>query len=213
MKLLIRLLAVVLACQLGSIAAQDRAVPLSSLKVGAWHLEVLGADNAVRKISSFVHVPIGLEAYIDISHDEMVVLDFPGGTVGDLLNLFVSRHPDFSWVEDGGIIHVSTRPERPGLGDVEISYPGAQNKTREEVWNDLATIPEINHWMKANDCSRLELMTGKEFKLNNRVVSIEASRMSVSRLLDQVALKSGQDFWEILQTPKGKPCRLHITVW
>jgi hypothetical protein len=94
-----------------------------------------------------------------------------------------------------------------------MSYPGAHNKTREELWGDIAKKPEITAWLYANHCERQQLFTGSEFRTHNGPISIDAGSMTVAHLLDQVAIKSGENYWAIVQSPPDKVCQVSILLW
>jgi hypothetical protein len=57
----------------------------SDKRVAGCHIETLGAHNALREISQRADVAIGIEA-VQPENEKPIVLDFPGGTVADLLN-------------------------------------------------------------------------------------------------------------------------------
>lgn len=214
MRLLNCLCVAVLAAHasLGGIPTMADSVSPSSKKVGSIHIEEFGAYNVAAEISWKAQVVIGVDA-IQPKEEPTIVLDFPGGTVADLLNTFVSLAPDYAWEETGGVIHVFRRNAHVSLLDVPMSYPGAIKKTRKEIWTDIAQRPEVSLWMKSNSCVRGELFNGKEFREHNDPVSIESGSLTVAQLLDDVAVKSGVDYWAVLQAPPNKPCRLDIILW
>ena len=181
--------------------------------VGKCHIEQFGAYNALAQISREAHVAVGVEAVVDFKSEPTMTLDFPGGTITDLLNMFVSQAPEYRWEEAHGIIHVFRNGTHLSIADVVMSYPGAQDKTREEIWEDIAKRPEIAAWMTAKRCSRQELFNGKEFRGNNGPVSIEAGSMTLAQLLDDVALKSGENYWAILQSTPDTACQVSILLW
>ncbi len=187
---------------------------LSNKRVAACRIEQFGAYNALRDVSQKAHVAIGVEAAIDYKTEPTVVLDFPGGTVADLLNMFISRVPDYRWEDaDAGIIHVFRDATHVPLADIMISYPAARNKTRKEVWEDIGKAPEITEWMNSAHCSRRELLHGKEFRNHNDPISIEQGSVTLAQLLDEVAIKSGENYWAILQSTPGKPCQVSVFLW
>lgn len=185
----------------------------SSKSVEACRIEEFGAYNVLRDISQKAHVPIGLEA-IQPKQEKTITLDFPGGTVGDILNLFVSQAGSYRWEESqDGIIHVFRNNARVALTNVVMSYPGAADKTRREIWQDLAGRPEVSAWMNSNHCSRGELLGGKEFRDKDSPVSINPGIMTVAQLLDQVAVKSGINYWAVLRSDPASSCRIEILLW
>jgi hypothetical protein len=189
------------------------AMGTSDKTVGGCHIEEAGAFNALAEISQKAHVVIGLDA-VQPDEEPTIVLDFPGGTVAELLNMFVSQSPDYKWEETaGGIIHVSRNDAHVSLVDVVMDYPGAPKKTREEVWEDIAKRPEVAAWISSNRCSRGEMFNGKEFRSHNDPISIAAGRKTLAQLLDETAVRSGENFWAVLQTPPSKPCRVDIILW
>jgi len=185
--------------------------PLSNRNIGAVHIEQFGAANALRSISQKAQIPIGVEAIVDYKNEHEVKLDFPGGTVADLLNMFVSQAPEYRWDEVEGIIHVFQDAKHLPLADTTISYLGAKSRSRKEIWSDLNKMPEIAAWMNANHCQRQELFNGKEFRAHNAPISIERGTITVSELLDQVAVKSGENYWAILRSSASETaCQVTI---
>jgi hypothetical protein len=185
----------------------------SNKRVPACHIEQFAAYNALHDISQKAAVVIGVEAVVDYKTEPTVKLDFPGGTLADLLNMFVSQVPEYRWSEDDGLIHVFRNAAHLPIADVLMSYPGARDKTREEIWEDIAARPEIKTWLDSNHCSRQELFNGKEFRSHNGRISIDPGSMTLAQLLDEVAVKSGVNYWAILQSPPGKTCQLSIFLW
>jgi hypothetical protein len=188
--------------------AAATATNVSSKKIGACHIEQFGAYHALAEISQKADVTIGVDA-VQPEEEPTMVLDFPGGTVSDLLNMFVSQAPDYQWQEGkSGIIHVSRRDAHVSLLDVALSYPGARDKTRQEISENISNIPEVAAWLNSNHCSRDQFSHGGEFKSHNSFISITSGPLTVEQLLDDVAVKSGANFWAVLRTPATNPCRV-----
>jgi hypothetical protein len=188
-------------------------VNISGKRMVACHIEEFGAYNALAEISHKAQVVIGVEA-IQPEKEPTIVLDFPGGTIEDLLNLFVSQAPDYRWEEsENGVIHVFRNNAHVSLIDVVMFYPGADNKTRQEIWEDIGKRPEVVAWMGSNHCSRTELFNGKEFKHHNDPISIAPGSITVAHLLDEVAVKSGVDYWAVLRSAPGNSCHVNIFLW
>jgi hypothetical protein len=131
------------------------------------------------------------------------------------MSLFVEKYPEFSWQESSdGIVHVTRKGATPSLAAVVLAYPGAVDSTRQQIWSNLSELPEVSAWRSANHCIRGEILDGTEFKTHNQPLSIESGSMTVAHLLDLIAIKSGTNFWAILQTPGSSgQCRLAINVW
>jgi hypothetical protein len=185
----------------------------SAKRVGSLHVEEFGAYNALGEISQKAHVVIGVDA-VQPKGESTIVLDFPGGTVAGLLDMFVSQSPDYRWEETNtGILHVSRDNAHVSLLDVQMSYPGAFKKTRREIWEDIAKRPEVEAWMQSNRCVREEFFNGKEFREHNDPISIAPGSLTVAQLLDEVAVKSRVDYWAVLQSPPGTSCRMDIILW
>jgi hypothetical protein len=185
----------------------------SNKRIGDCRIQEAGAYNALAEISQKARVVIGVEA-IQPEKEPTIALDFPGGTVADLLNAFTTQAPDYRWEEiDNGILHVFRSGAHVSLVDVVIFYPGASNRTREEIWQDLAQRPEIAAWMRSNHCSRREFFQGKEFRDHNERISIASGPLSVAQLLDEVAVKSGENYWAVLQSPPGTECHVAVMLW
>jgi len=186
---------------------------LASRTIGKMHIESFGAAGALFWVSQDAHVPVGVEAVFDHDTEPTVDIDFPGGTVADLLNMVVSQAPEYRWIEDEGIVHAYWKSTHLPIGDIMISYPGVRNKTREQVWDEIVKRPEVSGWLDANHCERNDFFTGKEFRNHNGPISIEPGSRTLAQLLDEVAIKSGENYWAIIQTPETKPCRVNLRLW
>ena len=183
--------------------------------VGPCHIEQAGGYNALVEISAKSKTVIGVDAVVDYKTEPSIAFDFPGGTLADLLDMFLSQAPGYRWDEtDDGVIHVSRSDhDLSALKNLAISYPGAENKTREEIWEDLANRPEISDWLKSAQCTRQEFFNGKEFKNHNGRISIPPGSVTLSQLLDKVAADSGENYWSILKSNSDASCRISIHLW
>lgn len=185
----------------------------SARKVAACHIEQFGVYHALAEISEKTGIPIGVDA-VQPEKEQSIMIDFPGGTLADLLNEFVSQAPDYRWADDArGIIRVSRTGAHVTLLDVVMAYGGADRKTRQEVWKDIADRPEVTAWMEANHCSRREFFHGREFKDHNDPISLAPGSLTLAELLDEVAVKSGENRWAVLQSPPDHPCTVAIILW
>jgi hypothetical protein len=198
----------------GALDARAIDGSISARRIGPCHIEQAGAYHALAEIADKANVPIGVEA-VRPEKEPTIIIDFPGGTIADLLNAFVAKAPDYAWTETGkGIVHVSRSKGHIALLDVAMSYPGADNKTRQQIWEDLAKRPEISAWTNSARCSRREYFQGQEFKSNNGPVSIAPGYLTLEQLLDEVTIKSGDNYWAVLQSPPSAgPCEVAIILW
>jgi hypothetical protein len=188
------------------------AKSISSKEIGACHIEQFGAYHALAEISQKAGVAIGVDA-IQPEEEPTIVLDFPGGTVSDLLNMFVSQALDYQWQDGrGGTIHVSRRDAHVSVLDVAISHPGVRDKTRQEISQSISNIPEVSAWLNSTHCSRDQFSHGGEFRSHNDPISTGSGPLTVEQLVDEVAVKSGANYWAVLRTPASKPCRVTIIV-
>jgi len=183
--------------------------------VGPCHIEQAGGYNALVEISAKSKTEIGVDAVVDYKTEPSIAFDFPGGTLADLLDMFLSQAPGYRWDEtDDGVIHVSRSDhDLSALKNLAISYPGAENKTREEIWEDLANRPEISDWLKSAHCMRQEFFNGKEFRNHNGRISIPPGSVTLSQLLDKAAADSGENYWAILKSNSDASCRISIHLW
>jgi hypothetical protein len=198
----------------GFAQSASEAEKASIRAVGAFHVEQFGAYRALADISQKAGVSIGVDA-VQPEKEIPVEFDFPGGTLAELLDACVAQAPEYQWVEtaEGGPIRVSRSGGHVPLLDVVMHYPGADMKTREEIWEDIARRPEVFAWMNSAHCSRREFFQGGEFKRHNQKISISPASLSVAQLLDQVATKSGENYWAVLETPPGSECRISLMLW
>jgi len=185
----------------------------STKKLDSLRIEQFATYNALGEISEKAQVVIGLDA-VEPKSESTINLDFPGGTVADLLNMFVGAVPEYRWWEtNSGAIRVSRDGGHVSLLDVVVRYPGMLKKTRRDIWQDIAQRPEVSTWMELNKCSRGEIRNGKEFRDHNEPISIEARSLTVADLLDEVATKSGTNYWAVLRSPAGTSCSIQIILW
>jgi hypothetical protein len=184
--------------------------------VAALHIEGIGPEGALRDIAKKANVVIGVTA-VQSEAVQKIAFDFPGGTVANLLDMFVTQAPEHAWKADGNnIIHVSTAGARVSLADVPINYPGAKDQTRRQIWFDLHRSPEYRNWMRTNKCR-----SGDEFHAKNFIrqrgaphtITVPAGPMTLAQLLDEVAVKSGMNYWAISQSVQESDCQVAITVW
>ncbi|HEY6766246.1 MAG TPA: hypothetical protein VI386_15935 [Candidatus Sulfotelmatobacter sp.] len=193
-------------------AGDPATVPgnVSSKEVGACHIEQFGAYHALAEISQKTGVALGVDV-IQPEEESTIAFDFPGGTVSDLLNMFVSQAPDYQWDDNASpVIHVSRRSSHVSLLDLTLSYRGFREQTRLELSQDIAEIPEISAWLKSNHCSRDQFSQGGQFKNHNAPFTIGGATLTVEQLLDQIATKSGANYWAVLQTRRSGTCRVSI---
>jgi hypothetical protein len=187
---------------------------ISVKRIGACHIEQVGAYHALAEIAIKADIPIGVDAILP-EKEPSIEIDFPGGTVADLMNAFVAQAPDYSWTDTPrGIVHVSRVGDHVSLLDTVIAYPEAKNKTRQQMWEDIATRPEVSAWMTSAHCTRGELLHGGEFRTHNGPLSIPAGSRTLQGLLDEVTTRSGENYWAVLQSPPSSDiCRVAIMLW
>ena len=182
-------------------------------RVGTFHVDGVSAYEALQNVAHKYNVVIGMEGYV-YKTDPKISLDFSGGAVADLLNAFIAVAPDYRWQVDDGIIHVFRNGGPALLANVELNYPGASGKRRYDIWQEIHTLPEYIDWMKSYQCRREERSRLVDFRLDDGPINIAAGKMTVARLLDQVAKKSGDGFWAVLQSdPSDRPCRVSVIAW
>jgi len=183
-------------------------------RVEALHIQGFYAHEALADISRKGNVAIGFEGLV-LKNDKPVSFDFPGGTVSDLLNAFVALAPAYRWQEDKGMLHVFRTGAQVSLADVVVDYPGAKDESRLDIWRGLHVMPEYRAWMGANHCQTADRFVPKMFKTHRDPISIEPGTMTFAQLLDQVATKSGQNSWSILQVPgsQKQQCHVWVNVW
>lgn len=181
--------------------------------VGDFHTQEVSAYEALQSISRKYNVVIGIQAAV-YKTDPKVSLDFSGGTLGDLLNAFIAKAPDYRWQNDGGIIHVFRNGSPASLASVALNFPGASEKNRFGIWRILHTLPEYGDWMKTNHCQPLDQPRLQDFRFNNGPIDIPAGQMTVAQLLDRVAKQSGDGFWAVLQSDSSDSgCRVSVIDW
>jgi hypothetical protein len=147
-------------------------------------------------------------------NETKITFDFPGGTVADLLNKFVAQYPDYRWREEHGAIHVFRKEGHVSLTDGSLSYPGSTNLTRLELWLDLYERPEIRAWMNSTNCRPEGPVPVRQLKPDKRPISIAPGSITVAQLLDEVAHRSGANYWAVLQSPPSRRlCHVSVITW
>src|SRR6266705_6243778 len=107
-------------CMAGDVTPST--VTAANKRVEGFHIKAFGVQEALRDIAQKQDLAIGVDAVLT-ERENKVVLDFPGGTVTDLLNMFVAQSPGYRWRQDGGIIHVFRKDAYLSLANVVLSYP------------------------------------------------------------------------------------------
>jgi hypothetical protein len=185
----------------------------SGKRVDALHIKDGAAYYALAELSRKTGVAVGVDAVLP-EREVTIDIDFQGGTVAEWLNMFIAQAPEYRWDEVGdGVIHVSRSNAHVTLLDTPIAFPGATNKTRHEIWNDIANRPEVTAWLRANACIRAEYLGAREFREHNEPISIPSGTITLEQLLDQLVVKSGVNYWAVLESKSGKECRVDIVVW
>jgi hypothetical protein len=189
---------------------------MTSNSVAALHVKQRNAYEALQYIAFESGLTIGVEDVIS-PDDGKVVIDFPGGTVADLLNAFTNQAPSFRWQKDGEIIHVFRKSATVSLADVVLAYPGAKKLTRMQIWMQIRESPEVKRWVAANNCIDVGRFGPYAFlrtKNSPDSISIAPGTMTLSQLLDKTATQTGVGFWAILQSgPSAKSCKVSIVPW
>lgn len=181
--------------------------------VAPFHVQGVAAHEALQSMSRKYNVVIGVEGVVYKS-DPKISLDFAGGTLADLLNAFVAEARDYRWQNDDGIIHVFRNGASASLASVVLNFPRATGEDRYEIWRQLHTLPEYVAWMNSHQCHRLERIRPLDFRFDDGPIDIPAGQMTVAQLLDQVAKKSGDGFWAILQSDPSDPvCHVSVIDW
>lgn len=193
----------------------QKGPPLSIDDTAApFHVQGVAAHEALQSISRKYNVVIGVERLV-YKTDPKISLDFSAGTLADLLNAFVAEARDYRWQNDGGIIHVFRNGAPASLAGVVLNFPGATGEDRYDIWRQLHRLPEYVAWMKSHQCRPFERSRPMDFSFNNgQIIDIPAGQITVAQLLDQVAKKSGDGFWAILQSDPSDPvCRVSVIDW
>ncbi len=183
-------------------------------RVETFHVQGVAAHEALQSMSRKYNVVIGVEGVV-YKTDPKISLDFSGGTLADLLNAFVAEARDYRWQNDDGIIHVFRNGAPASLASVVLNFPGATGEARYEIWRQLHTLTEYVAWMQSHQCRPFERSRRLDFSFNNgQIIDIPAGQMTVAQLLDQVAKKSGDGFWAVLQSDPSDPvCHVSVINW
>ena len=182
-------------------------------RVEALHIQGVLPFEALQYISRQHNVVIGVEGAV-YKTDSKINLDFSGGTLGDLLNAFVAQAPDYRWQNDQGIIHVFRNGAPVSLANVALNFPGVSKKRRYQIWLTLRRLPEYVNWMETNQCRPFDRFRPMDFHFDDYPIDIAPGQMTVAQLLDQVAKKSGDGFWAVLQwDPSGPVCHVSVIDW
>jgi hypothetical protein len=195
-----------------SAVAQLEPGSIAATAIGSLHIEQDGVYYVLEQMSERAHVPVGVDA-IQPAKGGTITLDFSGGSVAELMNLFVSKANDYRWVEKSGVINVSRVNAGVSLVDVVIDYPGASGKTRQEIWMDIKSRPEVLAWFRDSGCSEFEYLTGQEFRQHNKPITIQPGKLSLRDLLNEVTTESGSGYWAVLQSAPSESCRVSIMPW
>jgi hypothetical protein len=61
--------------------------------------------------------------------------------------------------------------------------------------------------------ARAHFLTGKEFRSYSEPIFIEAGSISLEELLDRVSVRSGVNYWVVLQSNRGNECQVSVILW
>lgn len=107
-----------------------------------------------------------------------------------------------------------SRREAPAAGRSPARLSRRVDYARLSIWAQLHRLPEYITWMKTSQCREVEHVSPVFFHFDKGPVDIPAGRLTVSQLLDQVAVKSGDGFWAILQSDASEPvCKVALIDW
>ena len=194
-----------------------QATGLLDNKVGKIHIEEYAARDILHKISREAHIPIGFQSVEQPAKGGgSSVIELLGGTVREVLDAFVSQFPGYQWSEDDGVVHIIWHGTHLPIADIAIFYPGVEDVTLGEIWGHFGEIPELKAWLAANNCSYPAFVIGSELYTPPGVkkqiprFSIDGGPITLAQLLDQIAIKSGENFWAIVQTFPEESCVVDI---
>lgn len=193
--------AILQVCLASTGRAALAASAVSGSHVEPYRIASPDVSDAFHQIAGKSHVPIGVEGIFNYHTEPTIKIEFPGGTLADLLNRLVSQAPNYQWKEEDGIIRVLWHGTHLPIANVVIAYPGAHDKTVEAIYWDLGTLPELRAWLRSDHCSLLHGVIGAQLGTwDDRRISIDAGSMRLRELLDRVAIKSGGNYWAIVRS-------------
>jgi hypothetical protein len=181
--------------------------------VGPVKIEEFGLWNALKDLAQQKQFVIGL-----VGDDRDMQISFKvnleSATIGEVLDALIRQAPAFSWQEEpSGTFRVTSKSLVNDLADLQVSYPGAANLTREQFWRNLEVFQPVSTWLNTHSCKRWDIFNGHEFSDRNDPMEIRGATESVSDLLNEVAGKSGADFWGIMRRIDDGHCSVQIIVW
>jgi len=188
-------------------------------RVEAMHIEELGISGVLREVSKQTNLTIGLEMDLIIGKEKRISFDFHGGTVADLANLCTSLLQGASWrIVDGRSIVISQPGKALLLAELPIEFSGVINATRRQIWfdlmwSDLSNHPEIEGWLRSENCRRLALLGGHEWQGDSQSISIPKGMISLEHLLAVAAESSDVHYWSVLKNTREEQCEIILTLW
>lgn len=186
--------------------------PGNNVESSTRHYQGFGQDSAAMSIAERTSVVIGFEAVRPVEWSGYD-FTFSGGAIQSLLDLYVAQFPGYSWKQvDPGVFRIIRSKHGVSLADQSISFAGVAGKTREQVWVEIKTIPEVKIWMSSHHCTPLDFFENNETKKHDTSITIKPGVYTLAQLLDQVALKSGVHYWSITESSINQPCAVSISI-
>jgi hypothetical protein len=185
-----------------SVRAQDNPVPKTKIAFAQMRLENVkiereGIAELFSALSFTYNIPVGLEIARSGDRLSLYRIDFPKGTLSDLLAQFVAQHDEYTWKIENGVLSVFPKEDHrdPVVRELlltEISSFSVREKT--SAWSfgqNLLSTPETKRILELSgttyDTGRVG---GFYIQQLGQKFSFEISGVRLKAILDKVITES-----------------------
>jgi len=185
-----------------SVRAQDDAVARTKMKLAEMRLENVQIEReSIGELFSVLsfryNIPIGLEIARSGDRLSLYKIDFPKGTLSDLLAQFVAQHDEYTWTIENGVLSVFPKEEYrdPVVRELlltEISSFSVREKT--SAWSfgqNLLSTPETKKILQLHGTTYdTGYLGGFYIQQLGQKFSFEVSDIQLKSILDKVIKES-----------------------
>lgn len=194
---LVGVLAVVNSSSAQSTAAAGGNVDLAQMPLENVRIEVNGIDQFFANLSLGYDIPVGLEIARDEHEWTAYRIDFPKGTLSDLLKQFVAEYKQYAWEIKGGVVSVFPKDEYRDplvreLLTTEIGRFSVKEKTSSWAFGRaLVSTPEIRRILEQRGITYdAGYLGGVYIQQLGQQFTLDVSQMQLKSILDKVIKES-----------------------
>jgi hypothetical protein len=197
-----------LAVLVATPSAQVDIAP-SSIQVRDFFVNSMILD-VVHRLAVKCHLVIGVSGTMRDADALPINIEMKNGTLGEALDAVTKADPRFEWRQSNGAILLVTRLAPLALIDVTVHSFRTHHPQSWEIPDLLQDVPEIHDWLQDHKCALGNLRNKADHKPKTWPrFSIHAEGLSLSSILDQIALQSRSSEWDVIQY-NAAPCEIGV---